>query len=66
MINHEIVSELEGIVGDKFVSNEPEITFLYHYDFVTAEPEGKCDIAIMPESAEEVQQIIKVANKYKI
>jgi len=66
MINHKIVSELEGIVGDKFVSNEPEITFLYHYDFVTAEPEGKCDIAIMPESAEEVQQIIKVANKYKI
>ena len=66
MINHEIVSELENIVGDKYLSDDPEITFLYHYDFVTAEPEGKCDIAIMPETAEEVQDIVKIANKYKI
>lgn len=66
MINHEIVSELESIVGEKYVSDEPEITYLYHYDFITAEPEGKCDIAIMPESAEEVQEIIKIANKHKI
>ena len=66
MINHEIVSELESVVGEKYVSDEPEITYLYHYDFITAEPEGKCDIAIMPESAEEVQEIIKIANKYKI
>ena len=49
MINHEIVSELESIVGERYISEDPEITYLYHYDFVTAEPEGKCDIAIMPE-----------------
>ena len=66
MINHEVVSELENIVGEKYVSDEPEITYLYHYDFVTAEPEGKCDIAIMPNSAEEVQEIIKTANKNRI
>lgn len=61
-----MVKDLESVVGEKFVSDEPEITFLYHYDFVTAEPEGKCEIAIMPESAEEVQEIVKIANKYKI
>ncbi len=61
-----MVNELESVVGEKFVSDEPEITFLYHYDFVTAEPEGKCEIAIMPETAEEVQEIVKIANKYKI
>ncbi|MFX1310951.1 MAG: FAD-binding oxidoreductase [Promethearchaeota archaeon] len=66
MINSEIVIELENIVGKKYVSDQPEIQFLYHYDFVTAEPEGNCDIAIMPNSAEEVQEIIKIANKYKI
>ena len=56
MINSEVMNELEQIVGERFVSDEPEIQFLYHYDFITAEPEGKCDIAIMPETAEEVQE----------
>lgn len=66
MINSNVVSELEAVVGQRFVSDEPEIQFLYHYDFVTAEPEGQCDIAIMPETAEEVQEIVKIANKYRI
>ena len=66
MNNSEVVAELEKIVGEKYVSDQPEIQFLYHYDFITAEPEGKCDIAIIPNSAEEVQEIIKIANKYKI
>lgn len=66
MINGVVMRDLEQIVGKKYVSDEPEIQFLYHYDFVTSEPEGKCDIAIMPETAEEVQEIIKIANKYKI
>jgi len=66
MNNNKVMSELGKIVGDRNVSDEPEIQFLYHYDFITAEPEGQCDIAIMPETAEEVQEIIKIANKYKI
>ncbi|MFW9943326.1 MAG: FAD-binding oxidoreductase [Candidatus Thorarchaeota archaeon] len=66
MNNSDIVAELGKIVGDRYVSEEPEIQFLYHYDFITAEPEGKCDIAIMPETTEEVQEIVKIANKYKI
>jgi hypothetical protein len=66
MITHEIITELEKIVGDGYVSDRPEICFLYHYDFITAEPEGNCEIAIMPSSAEEVQEIVKIANKYKI
>ncbi len=66
MNNNEIISELENIVGEQFVSDRPEITYLYHYDFITAEPEGKCDAAIIPGSAEEVQEIVKIANKYKV
>ncbi|NVM27746.1 MAG: FAD-binding oxidoreductase [Candidatus Helarchaeota archaeon] len=66
MINSEVVGELGKIVGEKYVSDRPEEQFLYHYDFITAEPEGQCDIAIMPGSAEEVQEIVKLANKHKI
>jgi len=66
MINSEIVTELEAIVGDKYISDDIEITFLYDYDFVTAEPKGKCDIVIMPNSAEEVQKIVEIANTHKI
>jgi FAD/FMN-containing dehydrogenase len=66
MNNNEILSELETIVGQHYVSDQPEETYLYHYDFITAEPEGKCDIVIMPNTAEEVQEIVKLANKYKI
>ena len=65
MINSEVMAELEKVVGEKYVSDRPEEQFLYHYDFVTAEPEGTCDIAIIPNSAEEVQEIVKIANKYK-
>ncbi|MFW9818232.1 MAG: FAD-binding oxidoreductase, partial [Candidatus Thorarchaeota archaeon] len=66
MIERKVKSELEQIVGENYISDEPEIQFLYHYDFITAEPEGQCDIAIMPKNAEEVQDIVKIANKYKI
>ena len=66
MINNEIITELAGIVGEKYVSDQPEMQFLYHYDFITAEPEGKCDCVIMPNSAEEVQEIVKLANIHKI
>jgi len=64
--NGVIIAELEKIVGDRYVSDDPEIQYLYHYDFISAEPEGKCDIAIIPGSAEEVLEIVKLANKYKI
>ena len=66
MINSEIISEFENIVGPEFVSDKPEETYLYHYDFITAEPEGVCDAVIMPNTAEEVQEIVKLANKNNI
>ena len=63
---NDVVSELKQKIGERYVSDDPEIQFLYHYDFITTEPEGKCDIAIMPDTAEQVQEIVKIANKYKI
>ena len=66
MSNNEIISELKKAVGERYISDQPELTYLYHYDFITAEPEGRCDIVIIPGSAEEVQEIVKIGNKYKI
>ncbi len=66
MNNSKLISELKSAIGEKYVSDRPEIKYLYHYDFITAEPEGKCDIVIIPGSAEEVQEIVKIANRYKI
>ena len=66
MIKSEIISELENIVGENYISDEIEMLYLYHYDFITAEPEGICDVVIMPNTAEEVQEIIKIANIHKI
>ena len=66
MNNNELISELKNAIGERYVSDRPEIKYLYHYDFITAEPEGRCDIVIIPGSAEEVQKIVKIANRYKI
>ena len=66
MNNSKLISELKNAIGERYVSDRPEIKYLYHYDFITAEPEGKCDIVIIPGSAEEVQEIVKIANRYKI
>lgn len=66
MNNSKLISELKSAIGERYVSDRPEIKYLYHYDFITAEPEGKCDIVIIPGSAEEVQEIVKIANRYKI
>ncbi|MFX1303032.1 MAG: FAD-binding oxidoreductase [Promethearchaeota archaeon] len=66
MNNSKLISELKSAIGERYVSDRPEIKYLYHYDFITAEPEGKCDIVIIPGSAEELQEIVKIANRYKI
>ena len=61
-----ILKELESIVGSEYVSSSREITFLYHWDFVTAEKPGCCDFVVMPSSTEEVQEIVRLANREKI
>ena len=61
-----ILKELESIVGSEYVSSSREITFLYNWDFVTAEEPGHCDLVVMPSSTEEVQEIVKLANREKI
>ncbi|RLG50001.1 MAG: hypothetical protein DRN96_08715 [Thermoproteota archaeon] len=62
----EVRRELERVVGSEYVSSDPEVTFLYHWDFVTAEEPGVCDIVVMPGSTREVQEVVRLANKWRI
>ncbi|MBD3228585.1 MAG: FAD-binding protein [Candidatus Lokiarchaeota archaeon] len=60
----EIVDELEKIVGSNRITNKK--VDLYQYSFDCTENEQHMpDCVIMPETVEELQEIVKVASSYK-
>ncbi len=61
----EIYQELVKIVGEQFVSNHPEELFIYSRDMGTMEPSYP-DFVAMPNSTEEVQKIVLLANQKEI
>jgi len=61
----EIIRELQKIVGEKYVSNHPEERFIYARDPGTMEP-AEPDVVVMPNSTEEIQRIMLLANERKI
>jgi len=60
-----LVKELGEIVGSEFVSTSKADLYMYSQDMTYAEPSWP-DIVVLPKSAEEVQAIIRLANKDKI
>ncbi|MFX0072911.1 MAG: FAD-binding oxidoreductase [Candidatus Hermodarchaeota archaeon] len=65
MNNLVVLNKLEDIVGKDFVSNKKEDLFIYSQDPGASIPRS-VDFVVMPESVEEVQQIVKYANQEKI
>jgi len=65
MNNVEVLSKLEEIVGKEFASNSPEELFIYSQDPGVSHPRP-VDFVAMPETVEEVQQIVRIANKERI
>jgi len=61
----EIYDSLAKIVGEKYVSNREEELYFYSNDMGCLEP-YKPSYVVLPKTVEEVQQIVKLANKYKI
>ena len=57
-----IYAQLTDIVGAGYVSNQPEERFIYSRDMGTMEP---CDpdFVVMPDTTEEVQKIVLLANQ---
>lgn len=60
-----VVRELGKIVGSEFVSTNPADLYIYSQDMTQAEP-SRPDVVVLPKSVEEVQAIIRLANKEKI
>ncbi|MFW9875796.1 MAG: FAD-binding oxidoreductase [Candidatus Thorarchaeota archaeon] len=61
----EMLENLRAIVGEDFVSNKAEDLFIYSQDPGASEPRP-VDFVVMPSSVEEIQKIVKLANKEKI
>lgn len=60
-----VCKSLAGIVGEDYVSSQPEELYLYGRDLGTSEPHPP-DYVVAPRTAEEVQEIVKLANRDKI
>ena len=65
MNKEEILEDLEDIVGKDFASNAAEDLFIYSQDPGASEPRP-VDFVVMPISVEEIQKIVKLANREKI
>ncbi len=60
-----MLEKLRGIVGDQWVSNRPEELYIYSRD-MTENPPSMPDYVVMPETVEQIQQIVKLANEQKV
>jgi len=63
--NEKLLINLQDIVGDDFVSNDPAELYMYSIDPGASEPRP-VDFVVMPHTTEEVQKIVHLANKEKI
>jgi FAD/FMN-containing dehydrogenase len=61
----DILTKLENVVGKSFASNKLEDLFIYSRDPGASIPR-KVDYVVLPENIEQVQQIVKLANEYKL
>ncbi len=60
-----ILSILKSIVGEEYASNRVEELYIYSFDLGTATPKLP-DYVVSPRTVEEIQEIVRVANREKI
>ncbi|MHA1380107.1 MAG: FAD-binding oxidoreductase [Candidatus Helarchaeota archaeon] len=60
-----LIDDLKSIVGEEWVSNRPEELIIYSKDMTENLPH-KPDFVVMPNSTEQVQKIVLLANEKKI
>ena len=61
----DITLSLAKIVGEQYVSSQPEELFFYARD-PGLMPSHKPDYVVVPKTTEEIQKIVRLANKEKI
>jgi len=62
----EAYSEIENVVGEDFVTDKDFMKAAYSRNVDPAFPDRWADMIVRPETTEEVSDIVKIANKYKI
>jgi len=62
----EAYSEIENVVGEDFVTDKDFMKAAYSRNVDPAFPDRWADMIVRPETTEEVSEIVKIANKYKI
>ncbi|MGC9325894.1 MAG: FAD-binding oxidoreductase [Desulfomonilia bacterium] len=65
MLDKETFSRIKEIVGNDFVTDEPEDLYIYSRD-QGVQDSHMPDCVVMPSSTEEVQEIIRLASRKKI
>jgi glycolate oxidase len=66
-VTDEVVQELIGIVGERFVITDPEKVQPYSHDEVAGEEYARSPEAVVkPRTAEEIAQIVRLANRRRI
>ena len=58
--------EIEHVVGDDYISDADFMKAAYSRNVDPAFPDRWADMIVRPETPEEVSEIVKIANKYKI
>lgn len=58
--------EIENIIGPDFISDKDYVKAAYSRNVDPAFPDRWADMIVRPETTEEVSEIVKIANKYKI
>ena len=64
-ITENIINKLIGVVGDSWVSADPEDLYIYARDMTEAKP-GNPEAIVMPKNTEEVRGVLEIANEEKI
>ena len=60
-----VLKDLQEIVGRDYASNDEAILFPYSYDLTWVTPRMP-DYVVMPGSVEEVQRVLRLANRERI
>ncbi|MFX0036532.1 MAG: FAD-binding oxidoreductase [Candidatus Hermodarchaeota archaeon] len=62
----EIYKEIENIVGTDYITDKDFMKAAYSRNVDPAFPDRWADMIVRPESSEEISEIVKIANKYRI
>lgn len=66
MFTKEVLSELIRVLGKENVLSEKEDLITYSYDATAAVPSQEPDVVVTPTTTQQVVEIVKIANRYKL